>query len=252
MHSNWWMNSFAVCELSLQIAAVTFILRSRIASGWRLLTASLMLDIVTYVACGLMIGRTDLYAPYFYTYWSTSALQCLLRLAIAYEVARSFPHSAQVPRSLKLCAVLFSSGLAASCVLLSIRTAPEMGELLSNTALLLNRSVNFAWLGLLIGTLGFAKLFAFGWSRIGAHIAAAISLRICATVIVAEVITGRSSNWRLASYGFESLCNIAVLLYICIIFLQVRRSSIAVEIPAHSFDREQLDAMFQLVHDTES
>lgn len=263
MVSTWWLDDLTYISFALEVVALILIVRSQSVARWRAVFCSLALDIVTTIClCALLHATIKYrYAYYFYVYWITSATQSLLRVWIATDILRTFPRISECPDTLKLFAGVLSAGLAFFCAMLALQSTPRtgpmylhhpgvpIGPLLASTAITLNRAVSLAWLGFIATALAIAKTFAFSWSSDGAGVAQAFSLRVCASALVAEMLTNHSRTVHFWASGLDAAVNVAMITALCFAFLRRYRRATPQDLESapRPVTRQELESALMLL-----
>ena len=223
MHIEKWQLAMALVASSLQLALLCILLVRGHFPSWPSLCVSLTVDIST--SCILLwLARPGHYATYFYLYWGTSAAQSLLRLWVAVDIVRAFRFVDYLPTWAYWATALLALTLAVASGTLSQHDAFSFHHIVK-PVLLLNRSVSFAWSTFLLVLLSCIRLAGIGWEKLGWIVMAGTTAHILAGVISAEALAQRTHRSTMAAGSIEALCEIAILTFWVISFLQTKPQS---------------------------
>lgn len=187
------------------------ILRRRVGK-WPFLFTALVVEMATDLACMVLIHHGT-YQAYFYTYWISQGLQSILRLWVIGDIIRSFPGIDIVTSKIYIFVGTAGATMAIASATYCYQTTASPAHSMLRTVLLMNRCSNIAWASFIIAVLGSIKLFNLGWDAFGAGIANGYFLRVCAGMIVGELIALKSIKMRLFANGIDSIASIAVFIF---------------------------------------
>lgn len=218
MHSNWWFSLLTCAELMALAAVVFLMVWKRQLAKWPSLFTALSIELLTDLCCMALMSRPGHYRAYFYTYWPSIALQAVIRLWVIGDVIRAFPGIDILSSRVYLFVGVAGATMASCAAYFCYHTSGAPAHGLQNMALLLNRCVNIAWATFLVAVLGSIKLFNLGWDRYAATISNGFFMRICAGLIVGELMSINSITMRIFANSLDSACSIAVFsFWICAI-----------------------------------
>lgn len=175
---------------------------------WPFLFTALTAELLADVAGMLLIGHGT-YHAYFYTYWTAQGVQSLLRLFVIGDIIRSFPGIDILTPKIYIFVGTAGATMAIASAAYCFHASSSTAHSMLASALLMNRCSNIAWVSFIIAALGSIKLLNLGWDPFGARVANAYFLRVCAGMVVGELIAQRSIKMRLFANGLDSFVSIA-------------------------------------------
>jgi hypothetical protein len=217
--SNWYITALSWVEISFIAIALTALgSKPKLRAQWPSLFWMLLVEFSSDMALMTWLAAPSRRRYYFYTYWISRAVLAVLRFWAIADVIRSFPGMDFITQKVRLfigVAGLTMVLLAANFCYASHSTMP-----VKEITKLLNDCVSIAWAAFSLVFLIAVKVFNIGWEPRGAAIAAGLFLRVCSSVVIAEMYLNHSRAVRLTANVLDSLS--AIVLYISWSYLFLR------------------------------
>jgi hypothetical protein len=165
-------------------AVIVALVWKRLIRAWPSLFALCTFQLLTTL---VLFTVRHHYAWYFYTYWATSPIQSLLRLALLVEIIGCIPGTQFIARRFKWIVVSASSviGLVAAVTVHTghiawIASSPGHKHQILESVLLFDRSISFFCLACCLLATTIVYLIGFGWDGCGPMIVSALAVQLTA------------------------------------------------------------------------
>jgi hypothetical protein len=209
---------------ALEAAIVFGMIRRRLTREYTwffiYIASAITRSVAVFVLLRLLTHKIIAYGTYFYVFWGADMISVVLCLAVAYAVVRHLFSGFDVLRryvsvafGLALVALLFGS------IVLSEVAHGDQKTLLSAT-LMLNRSLLFIQVGLVVMTCAFAAWAALPW-RSDVNFGIALGFGVQASVELIAV-TMRSELGSALNVTYQLLRSTAYLVAVLVWFLYIR------------------------------
>lgn len=210
---------------SLSVCAA--ILRERQLRTWPALFATAALSVVAFV----LLVRKQPYAQFFWTSWTISLIEMLLRIWLAWDVVRALPAIRFLPMRMRLGILAF--GIAGA--LLSFVSMPLVHpwSASAESVVLLNQCVIFTWCGAVLCCLAGMLSAGFGFTATGIRVAIGELLRMlssaCASWCYAHFLspTPEHIHIKATANAVDTIVGIGVSAYWSWAVLRARRDHAA-------------------------
>lgn len=176
-------------KTAFDIATLGIVLGFRRLKSWPFLTSALIGSCVFDIAAAYLLTTAPNSWAYFYTYWYGGDLLTLLRALALIDIARSFPGSDFISKSVPIFVAGAASGVGGWVAWLALRSDTVFSKHPGRTRLLMHEITNrdkaivAAALVFLAATLVAARACMVGWSRRGAFAAHGLAWAIGSTMI---------------------------------------------------------------------
>ena len=233
--------------LLLQAASIVYMLRRglRREYAWffNYIVWSAARSVAMFGLLRLYAHKVVSYTTYFYVFWVSDVISMALCVAVAYSVTRRLFQDFEMLRRYALVAFgIALAGLLAGAILLSDLDAGNEKALLGAT-LMLNRSLLFVQVGLVVLTCAFAAWAALPWRR-DVNFGIALGFGVGASVEIIAV-TMRTEVGSSANTAYQVLRSLSYLVAVLTWFLYIRAPQKEQQIGDHLAGTNELDSLNQ-------
>lgn len=234
MTTNWFIALLGFIEPIALFGTVGMLLWRRLAASWPSLAIALSVELLTDVTLVYLWHTPGHYKAYFYTYWISTAFQSAIRMWIMADIVRSFPGAGYLSGRVYLFVGATCTVMGLCSGWLCYDSTAHKGLDVISTVILLDRCVNTAWVAFIAVLLGGVKLFAFGWSPLGARVANGVFFRICAAAVTVEMMNSHFAWVRGVGNVLSSCSSIAAFAFWAFHLFHYVPESVEVEVTAPS------------------
>lgn len=231
--------------LLLQAASIVSLLRHRLLREYTwffsYIVWSATRSLVMFGLLRLYAHKVVNYPTYFYVFWVSDVISMALCVAVAYSVIRRlFQDFEMLQRYASVAFGVALAGLLAGAILLSDLAKGNEKALLGAT-LMLNRSLLFVQVGLVLLTCAFAAWAALPWRR-DVNFGIALGFGVEASVEIIAV-TMRTEVGSSANTTYQILRSFSYLVAVVTWFLYIRAPQREQQIGDHLAGTSELDSL---------